>query len=111
MPLGPVRARAMFGGFGIYYEDLMFALVAFDRLYFRVDPETRPRFEGAGSEPFAYDGKGKRIEMPYWSAPEGTLEGPAALLPWAELGLAAARRTRAKRPPRKRRKTWTLREA
>ena len=105
MPLGPVRARAMFGGFGIYHEDLMFGLIAYDRLYLKVDAETKGRFRDAGSEPFVYDGKGKPVEMSYWTAPEGTMENPAALLPWAELGLAAARRARKKKPPKKRKKT------
>ena len=31
--LGVVRARAMFGGFGIYLNDLMFGLVADDELF------------------------------------------------------------------------------
>lgn len=104
LPLGPVRARAMFGGFGIYHEDVMFALIADDRLYLKTDEEIRDRFAGAGSEPFAYArGDGERIVMSYWSAPSGTLDDPAALLPWAELGLAAARRARAGKPAGKRR--------
>ncbi len=103
MPLGPVRARAMFGGFGIFHEDLMFGLIAFERLYFKVDADTKPRFEAAGCKAFVYDGKTKPTEMSYWTVPEDALEDPEVLLPWAELGLAAARRARAKKPPRKRR--------
>ena len=44
MPLGPVRARSMFGGCGIFLDDLMFALITWNRLYFKVDDETKPRF-------------------------------------------------------------------
>lgn len=99
-PLGPVRARAMFGGFGVYLDDVMFGLIAWDRLFFRTDDETRPRFAEAGSEPFVYDGKGKAIEMPYREAPAGSLLDPEALLPWAELGLAAAKRVKAGNKPR-----------
>ncbi len=104
LPLGPVRARGMFGGFGIFHEDLMFALIAYDRLYFKVDGETKEGFRAAGAEPFVYAGKGKPVEMSYWTAPDGTLNDPAALIPWAERGLAAARRARAKKPAKKRRK-------
>jgi DNA transformation protein len=103
MPLGPVRARGMFGGFGIYHEDLMFGLIAYDRLYFKVDEETKARFREAGAKPFVYDGKGKPIEMSYWTAPDGTLADPEVLRPWAELGLAAAQRARSKKPKKKRR--------
>ena len=102
MPLGPVRARAMFGGHGIFHEDLMFALIARDRLYFKVDGETRDRFAAAGGAPFVYQGKRKPVEMSYWALPGDGLTGPgddpAALLDWAELALAAARRARAKKP-------------
>ena len=79
----------------------MFGLIAYDRLYIKVDEDSKSRFQEAGSQPFVYDGKGKPIEMSYWATPEGTLEDPAALLPCAELGLVAARRARAKKPLRK----------
>lgn len=103
-PLGPVRARAMFGGHGIFLDDLMFALVAWDRLFFRIDDETKTRFAEAGAEPFVYDGGGRSITMAYYEAPDGSLADSDSLMPWAELGLAAARRNRKKNPkkPRKR---------
>ncbi len=28
LPMGPVRARAMFGGWGLFLDDVMFALIA-----------------------------------------------------------------------------------
>ncbi len=34
--LGPVNSRAMFGGYGLYLEGIMFALIAYDVLYFKV---------------------------------------------------------------------------
>ena len=104
MPLGPVQARAMFGGWGIYLDDLMFGLVAWDRLFFKVDEESKARFADVGSTAFTYEGKSKPVEMSYWEAPEGSLDSTDALLPWAELGLAAARRAQAKKKPRRARK-------
>jgi DNA transformation protein len=101
-PLGPVRARAMFGGHGIYLDDVMFALIGWGDLWFRIDGETKSRFAAAGSEPFVYQGKTKPVEMPYWRAPEGGLESPEALLPWAEIALGAARRAKAEKTPRRR---------
>ena len=85
------------------FSESVVGLIAWDRLFFRTDEETKPRFAAAGSEPFVYDGKGKAIEMPYWEAPAGSLAGPEALLPWAELGLAAAKRVKAKKKPKKKR--------
>jgi len=107
LPLGPVRARAMFGGCGLFLDDAMFGLVAGERLYFKVDAETEPQFAAAGAAAFTYLRRGKQIAMSYREAPlefpDAALE-PAALLPWAELGLEAARRARGKR--RKKVPTW-----
>ena len=54
MPLGEVRARRMFGGFGIYKDDLMFGLVASDRFYIRTDDENKQQFIDQGMEPFVF---------------------------------------------------------
>ncbi len=86
------RARAMFGGWGLFLDDVMFGLIARERLYLKVDAETEPRFAAAGAEAFTYLRRGKRVAWSYWEAPFGG----GALLPWAELGLDAARRARAK---------------
>ena len=89
LPLGPVRARAMFGGWGIFLDDTMFGLIVGERLYFKVDAETQSHF----AAPFTYLRRGKRVAMSYREPPSDA----ASLLPWAELGLEAARRARAKR--------------
>jgi DNA transformation protein len=103
-PLGAVRARRMFGGHGLYVDDLFVALIAFDRLYLKVDAATQPAFEAAGCEPFVYDGKGKPITMGYWTVPADAMESPALIQPWARQAIAAALRARAPKPsaaPRK----------
>ena len=94
--IGPVDIRRMFGGHGIYAGDVMFALIARDTLYLRIDDTVRDAFADAGSEPFVYDGKaaGRPVTMPYMTAPEEAMDDPAAMTPWAEQALAAARRTR-----------------
>jgi len=102
LPLGPVRARRMFGGWGLFHEDLMFALIADARLFLKVDDETDRRFAEAGCKSFSYArGEGRRIVMSYREAPAGTTEDPEALLPWAALALEAARRARARKLSRK----------
>jgi DNA transformation protein len=101
LPLGPIRARAMFGGWGLFLDDAMFGLIAGERLYFKVDAESQPRFAAAGAEAFTYLRQGKRIALSYWEAPLEASGGAPwtteALLPWAELGLEAAKRARQKR--------------
>lgn len=98
MPLGGVTARPMFGGHGLFREGLMFALLAEDALYFKVDGESRPEYEAAGSEPFAYRRAGKPAQLAtYWRAREEALDDPDALCDDGRQAFAAALRARGKR--------------
>jgi DNA transformation protein len=111
-PLGAVRSRRMFGGWGLYVDDLFIALIAFDRLYLKADEASRPRFAAAGCEPFVYDAAGKSVSLGYWTAPAEALESPALMGPWArgalQVALAArAARIKPPRPPRATRKAAT----
>ncbi len=100
-PLPGVQFRRMFGGLGVFLDGVMFGLVAHERLYFKVDDATKARFAAAGAEPFVYAGKGKPIEMSYWTAPDETLDDPDAFLAWARLGVEASRRAAAKKPAKR----------
>jgi len=98
-PLGAPRARRMFGGHGIYLDDLFVAIVAFDRLYLKVDDLTRAAVEAAGGQPFAYEARGRTVaSRGYFSAPDDAMDSPDAMHPWARQALAAAVRARAARP-------------
>ncbi len=95
--LGRFRARAMFGGHGLYLDDLIFGLIAYDRLYLKADDANRADYGKSGSRPFTYDsGTGKRATMSYWECPEAIRADGAKLRRWVEKSLAASRR--AKRP-------------
>ncbi len=98
-PLGAVRAKRMFGGHGVYVDELFVALIAFERLFLKVDDQSRASFEQAACRPFVYDGKGKPITMSYWTAPDDAMESPALMQPWARLAIAAALRARAAKAP------------
>ena len=47
-PLGPVGARRMFGGHGIFMDGLMFGLIADGQLYLKVDDLNRAAYEAEG---------------------------------------------------------------
>jgi DNA transformation protein len=96
--IGNVYARRMFGGYGIYCDGTMFALIADDVLYFKTDEVNRPDFERAGSEPFVYNARTKQITMAYWRAPEEAMESRELAAPWARGAYAAALRARATQP-------------
>jgi DNA transformation protein len=93
-PLGPVSARRMFGGHGIYLHGTMFALIADDQLYFKVDDGNRQAYEAASLPYFTYTDKGKPIRMPYREAPSEGFDDPDILCAWAHEAYAAALRTR-----------------
>lgn len=89
---GPIRSRKMFGGHGIYHNDLMFALVADDVLYLKGDDEVIPTYEENGMEPFQFEMKGKVGSMKYYSAPEEIYDDPEEATRWAEMAFGAALR-------------------
>ena len=101
-PMGAVAARRMFGGAGLFREGLMFALIARDTLYLKVDDENRAAFEEAGMGPFTYEKKGKTSAMSYFEAPPDALDDPDALLPWARSAWEAALRANAGKVKKKR---------
>ena len=94
-PLRGVGARRMFGGWGIYKDGVMFALIAYDQLYFRVDDGNRAAYESAGLPHFTYTDKDKPIRMPYREAPSEGFDDPEILCAWARHAYAAALRAKA----------------
>lgn len=101
--LGPTRARNMFGGAGLYCDDLFFAMFAGGTLYLKVDAESLGDFQAAGARPFVWirPQDGKPVPMSYWSLPEIAVD-PAAQRDWGEKALAAARRARQSGPKSRR---------
>ena len=95
--IGPVRAKAMFGGHGIFLEDLMFALVADSVLFLKVDKQTENNFKVRGLEAFTYMKKGKEFNMSYYQAPEEVLEEGEEMSYWANMAYAAALRATSKK--------------
>ena len=92
--MGPVEARAMFGGHGIFLDGLMFALIADDELYFKVDDENRGAYEERELGPFVYHGKNRPISMSYHQAPPEAMDDPAELAEWGRGAYAAAERAK-----------------
>jgi DNA transformation protein and related proteins len=99
---GPVRLRRMFGGTGIYADDVMIGLEAYGEIYLKADTVSQPTFEAAGSLPFVYEKDGRTATMSYWLLPDEAREEPDAVVPWARLALEAAKRKPAKASRRKR---------
>ncbi|MDF3821260.1 TfoX/Sxy family protein [Leptospira sp. 96542] len=89
---GNITAKSMFGGYGFYLEGIMFALMAYEILYFKTDKETVEVFIKAKQKPFIFEGKpGRPIVMSYYSIPKSAWNSHENLKPWFELALDAAR--------------------
>jgi DNA transformation protein len=102
-PVGPVEARAMFGGYGVFLDGAMFGLIADDELYLKVDDGNRDRFADAGLEAFVYHADGRSITMSYHRAPD-VLEDWDRLEPWVTSAIDASRRARTKAGPKRARR-------
>lgn len=106
-PLGHARAKRMFGGQGLYVDDLFIALIADGRLYLKTHEATRQHFADAGGQPFVYQGSEHKptVVMSYWTPPAEALESPALMTPWARLAIEAALAARKPAQPRTPRKS------
>ena len=83
-PLGSITSKAMFGGYGIYKDSIIVAIIANDELYFKVDSTNQPQYEKLGSTPFTYVANSKRTTMSYWKVPIEIMEDESQLSAWLE---------------------------
>ena len=88
--LGPVSAKRMFGGAGLYLDGSFFALIADDVLYFKVDDANKADYLNAGTGPFKpFDS----YAMSYFEVPADVLEDDDLLKEWAHKAVTAAMST------------------
>src|SRR5262245_32481894 len=92
-PVQGLRARPMFGGFGLYAGDAFFGILAADVLYMKVDDSNRSDYEQAKApafKPFV----NRPMSMSYYAVPVGVLESSHILAVWATRSIAVARRAK-----------------
>ncbi len=82
VPLEEVSSRPMFGGYGIFAQGNMFALISGAALFFKVDDSNRARYEEADSKQYG--------SMPYYRVPADVLADHPRLLEWARTSVAIA---------------------
>jgi len=96
-PLGPVEARRMFGGHGIFLEGLMFGLIADDQLYLKVDDGNRAAYDAQDLPPFTFKRAGKMMQTSYREAPGECFDDPDMLCSWGREAFAVALRADARK--------------
>lgn len=82
---GEVSARKMFGGYGIFNQGKMFALInSSAALFLKADDENRQAFLEAGSQ--------QHGKMPYFEVPQSVFDDDEQLAQWAARSIQAAHR-------------------
>jgi len=99
-----VVTKRMFGGIGIYRNEMFFAVIDNDTLFFKVDDELRQRYRSAGMPAFA-PMPGKPAMEGYYQVPPDVLEDAARLDEWARASIAVAGKKPAKKRSRVKAKT------
>lgn len=92
---GPIRIRRMFGGRGIYHNDLIIGIDMRGELLLKADDVSASAFEEAGCRQWIYTHRtsGKPVAMPYWSVPDEALDDPEEMALWARRAYEAALRS------------------
>jgi DNA transformation protein len=82
--LGDISVKKMFGGYGIFAESKMFALIdSQGQIFFKVDDTNLASYENSGSE--------KHFRMPYYRVPEDVLKDDELLEEWARASIKIAK--------------------
>jgi DNA transformation protein len=103
--LGPVAARRMFGGVGLYHDERFFGLIARDTLYLKVNDENRADYEARRMARFHPRPNKPQLSMTYYELPADILEDGDACALWARKSVAAAVRPMKNPTPPARRKS------
>ncbi|NIY76257.1 TfoX/Sxy family protein [Thalassospira sp. HF15] len=101
-PLGTIRPRRMFGGFGLYCDGMFFALVFDDVLYLKGDEQTQATYDKIGMARFVVPSQKAPHTIAYFEAPGEWLDDQDRLLEFAQMAFGAALRAQAaKKRPKK----------
>ena len=96
---GDITSRRMFGGYGIYKEGIIIALMDEDELYFKSTPASESFYQSFDSYPFVYEGQRRPVKMSYWQVPQTVFNDPLLLEKWVETAYRSAIAAKAKNPP------------
>jgi DNA transformation protein and related proteins len=104
--MGPVTARRMFGGVGLYAGAVMFGLIDDGRIYLKTDHGLQRELAAAGAVSWIYtERKGPKAGIPqptsYWSLPESAIDDAEEAMDWGRRALAVAQALKAAAPKRR----------
>ena len=91
-----VKINKMFGGAGLFRDNLMFGLIADDIVYLKADETSSQDFvarEMPQFQPFA----DKPMKMPYWEVPADIVEDDEEFVRWANSAFQVALKSPSKK--------------
>ncbi len=80
--LRAVACRAMFGGYGLYRDEVFFGIIHKGRVYFKTDEAARQNYRDRGMKPFRPSAK--QTLTSYYEVPVDIIEDQEQLTAWAE---------------------------
>ncbi|MBD3251583.1 competence protein TfoX [Candidatus Uhrbacteria bacterium] len=87
-----ITHRAMFGGYGIYKNGVIFALIAYNKLYFKVGEKNIEEYQALKSKPFQYaQGDHRATTMSYWLVPDLIQKDPKKISEWVRKSVAVSK--------------------
>ncbi|KEY91673.1 DNA transformation protein [Candidatus Photodesmus blepharus] len=89
--LGTVRSRSMFGGYGIFIDDTMFALFVNEKLHIRADNVLSRQYQKKGYKPYIYKKRGFPVITKYFAPPSDWHSDVSSILLEAKNALQAAK--------------------
>ncbi|QDU66759.1 TfoX/Sxy family protein [Engelhardtia mirabilis] len=98
-PVGRPRLQRMFGGVGLWVDEVFVGVIHDGSVFLRVGDGNRTRFDAVDAAHFDPMGQGK--PMAYRELPEELLDSPERARPWIESSLAEARAAAARKPARR----------
>ena len=97
-PLGVFRSRPMFGGQGLYLDDVFFGLIAYDKFYLKTDEQNRGDYVKAKVKPFSFESTRKGLVVTsYWQCPPEIFDDGRKLRRWISKALEASRRRKSRK--------------
>ncbi len=94
--LGHIKSRSMFGGFGLFADDTMFALVVRDKLHIRADKLSVENFEKQGFQPYVYKKRGFPVVTKYYAVSDELWKTPDSIITLAKHALQCAKQEKQK---------------
>ncbi|MEZ9078877.1 TfoX/Sxy family DNA transformation protein [Vibrio harveyi] len=89
--LGNIKSRSMFGGFGLFADETMFALVVNNQLHIRADQQTSSDFETQGLKPYVYKKRGFPVVTKYYAISDDLWDTTDRLIEVAKQSLGTAK--------------------